>query len=127
MRHSPLYRVFIDTHFAASHQLHGYQGACRALHGHTWKVRIEIKTTFVDDVGISFDFKMLKELAHQTIDKLDHNHINDIPPFDELNPTAEHISRYIYDEIKVKLPEHAAMSEVTVWESDSYAISYSEK
>jgi len=122
-----LYRIFIDTHFAASHQLHGYNGPCRALHGHTWKVRVEVTTDQIDNVGISFDFKELKTITESIIQRLDHHHINDIPPFDKENPTAENLSRYIYEEVKKKLFAPVFISKVTVWESANYAISYSEE
>jgi len=122
-----LFRVFIDTHFAAAHQLHGYDGECRALHGHTWKVRVEIESSHQDEVGISFDFKTLKAQVRTVIDRLDHHHVNSVPPFDKINPTAENLAKYIYGEIKGQLPDHAIMSQVLVWESDHYAVSYFEK
>jgi len=122
-----LYKIFVETHFAASHQLHGYQGACKALHGHTWKIRVEVKTDQVDEIGISVDFKELKSDIRSIIDRLDHHHINEIPPFDKMNPTAENLSRYIYEEVQKTLPSHVGMSKVTVWESSNYAISYSEE
>ena len=122
-----MYTIFVDTHFAASHQLHGYQGACKALHGHTWKVRVEVKTDRLDEIGISMDFKELKSLIRSVIDRLDHVHINEIPPFDTINPTAENLSRYIYEEVNKELPPHVSVSKATVWESSNYAISYFEE
>ncbi len=122
-----MYRIFIDTHFAASHQLHGYQGMCKDLHGHTWKVRVEIVTNRTNEIGISFDFKELKSITESVIQRLDHGHINDIPPFDKENPTAENLARYIYREVRQKLPTFVRISQVTIWESAIYAISYSEE
>ena len=122
-----MYRIFIETHFAASHQLHGYEGPCRVLHGHTWKVRVEVETGQIDKIGISFDFKQLKSVTQSVIQRLDHHHINDIPPFDKVNPTAENLSKYIYEEVKKQLPRAIRISQVTVWESANYAVSYSEE
>lgn len=122
-----MYKIFIETHFAASHQLHGYQGPCKALHGHTWKVRVEIETDKINKIGISFDFKELKAITESVIKRLDHRHINDIAPFDKKNPTAENLSQYIHEEVKKNLPIHVRISQVVVWESASYAVSYSEK
>ena len=122
-----MFRVFIDTHFAAAHALHGYDGECRDLHGHTWKVRVEVQTDHQDAVGIGMDFKALKAQVRTVIDRLDHHHINAVPPFDKINPTAENLAKYIYDEVKGGLPAHAAMSQVVVWESDHYAVSYYEE
>jgi 6-pyruvoyltetrahydropterin/6-carboxytetrahydropterin synthase len=121
-----LYRIFIETHFAASHQLHGYQGLCKDLHGHTWKVRVEVETNETNDIGISFDFKELKAITQSVIQRLDHHHINDVEPFDKENPTAENLARYIFVEIKTLLPSSVRIHQVTVWESAYYAVSYSE-
>jgi len=121
-----LFRIFIETHFAASHQLHGYEGPCKALHGHTWKVRVEVETEKLNEIGISFDFKELKSITESVIDRLDHHHINDIPPFDKINPTAEHLAKYIYEEVANLIPNHVSISQVIVWESANYAVSYSD-
>lgn len=122
-----MYRIFIETHFAASHQLHGYQGLCKDLHGHTWKVRVEVETDKTNEIGISFDFKELKSVTESVIQKLDHVHINEVPPFDKENPTAENLARYIFGEVKKHLPSHVLMNQVVVWESANYAVSYSEE
>lgn len=121
-----MYRISIATHFDAAHQLHGYQGACGKLHGHAWKVKVEVQTNHINDIGISLDFKELKTITDTIIERFDHRHLNQVSPFDIKNPTAENLSRYIYEEIKKQLPSHVTISRVTVWESEKYAISYSE-
>jgi 6-pyruvoyltetrahydropterin/6-carboxytetrahydropterin synthase len=121
-----MYNVFIETHFAASHKLFGYQGLCKELHGHTWKVRVEVETDRINKIGISFDFKKLKMITESVIRKIDHKHLNDIPPFDTQNPTAENLSRYIFENVKEKLRSGIKLSRVTVWESSNYAVSYCE-
>ena len=121
-----VFTTSIETYFAASHQLHGYEGPCKALHGHTWKVRVEIQTEQIDDIGISFDFKKLKSVTETVLSRLDHKHINDTPPFDTINPTAENLARYIYRETWKQLPDAVAMHRVIVWESVNSAVSYSE-
>jgi len=122
-----MYTIFFETHFAASHQLHGYQGECKDLHGHTWKVRVEITSDQTNDIGISMDFRQLKEISRSVLELLDHRHINDVPPFDRINPTAENLSKFIYESVKIKLPDSVHMSRVTVWESVQYGITYSEQ
>jgi 6-pyruvoyltetrahydropterin/6-carboxytetrahydropterin synthase len=121
-----LYTVSIETHFSASHRLVGYCGPCESLHGHTWKVRVTIKTEQLDEIGITVDFKTLKAIIQSVVQKLDHHHINDIPPFDTINPTAENLASHLYHAVKEKMPSSVSMSEVTVWESARYAVSYSE-
>ena len=121
-----MYTIRYETHFAAAHQLHGYNGECSEIHGHTWRVRVEIQAHKTDEIGISFDFKQLKALTNKVVDRLDHNYINGIPPFDKENPTAENLARYCYTEVSGVLPDFVTMARVTVWESDQYAVTYEE-
>jgi 6-pyruvoyltetrahydropterin/6-carboxytetrahydropterin synthase len=121
-----MYRTFIETHFSAAHQLHGYPGHCGRLHGHTWKIRVEVETDQKDGIGISIDFKKLKEITHSCLEPFDHHHINTVPPFDKENPTAENLARHLYREIRNRLPAHVRPVQVVVWESEHYAVSYFE-
>ena len=104
----------------------GYPGHCGDLHGHTWKVRVEVRTEETDSIGISIDFKELKQKTQTILNQLDHHYINEISPFDQQNPTAENLSRYIFKELQKILPSHTHLTQVTVWESENYAASYLE-
>jgi 6-pyruvoyltetrahydropterin/6-carboxytetrahydropterin synthase len=121
-----MYRTFIETHFSAAHQLRGYPGHCGRLHGHTWKIRVEVETDKIDGIGISIDFKKLKEITQSCLEPFDHHHINVIPPFDNENPTAENLARHLYREIQKRLPAHIRTVQVIVWESEHYAVGYFE-
>jgi 6-pyruvoyltetrahydropterin/6-carboxytetrahydropterin synthase len=121
-----LYKILIETHFDAAHQLNGYVGQCGRLHGHTWKVHVEVLTHKINEIGISLDFKVLKAITEDVIKHFDHQDLNKVAPFDQINPTAENLSRYIYQEIEKQLPSAIQIKEVTIWESDKYAVSYSE-
>ncbi len=121
-----MFEIFYETHFSASHQIHGYRGVCSGLHGHTWKVAVEFRTHRTDEIGISFDFKEIKEIVQTVIERLDHKHINEISPFNKKNPTAEYLAQYIYEEVRKLIPDHIQMSKVTVWESDKYGVTYLE-
>jgi len=122
-----IYRTFVDTTFSAAHQLRDYKGSCGEMHGHTWKVRVEVETDSLDDIGMTLDFKDLMIKSNSVIKRFDHRCLNQISPFDKENPTAENIARYIYNEVKKNLPEHIKISEVIVWESANYGVKYSER
>lgn len=122
-----IYRTFVDTTFSAAHQLRDYKGSCGEMHGHTWKVRVEVETGGLDKIGMTLDFKDLMMKANTVIKRFDHRCLNQISPFDKDNPTAENIARYIYSEVEKILPEHIKISEVIVWESANYGVKYSEK
>jgi 6-pyruvoyltetrahydropterin/6-carboxytetrahydropterin synthase len=121
-----LYRTFVETHFTAAHQLHGYPGHCGRLHGHTWKVRVEIETPHVDEIGLSIDFRDLKRRIEVPLNRLDHFHLNEVPPFDRENPTAETLARFIFHEVKKDIPAGFSLCQVTVWESEHHGVTYSE-
>ncbi len=93
----------VHTHFSSAHSLRGYQGNCEELHGHNWKVGVQIAAETLDNLGMVIDFKVLKQKLHQIIQRLDHKHLNDLPPFDALNPSSENIAFYIFQELKKSL------------------------
>ena len=122
-----MYKTFVDMTFSAAHQLRNYEGSCGELHGHTWKVRVEVETEGLDNIGMTIDFKDLKEKADSVIGRFDHRCLNQISPFDKENPTAENIAKYVYVEMKELLPDKLDIIEVIVWESANYGVKYSER
>ena len=122
-----MYEVSVDETFAAAHNLRGYKGKCENLHGHNYKVRVTLSGKEVDSVGLLYDFVHLKQVIQSVIRSLDHKYLNELPPFDVLNPSAENIARYIYDQAAKQLhqaPNGAEVSSITVWESDVTAATY---
>lgn len=118
-----MYALAIKSDFAASHLLKGYEGKCKNLHGHTWKVEMVIASEKLDKVGMVADFALLKKQLKEFLETLDHTHLNDVPYFKDVNPTTEHIARYIYEEFPKKFPP-LSLKRVTVWESDCASVTY---
>jgi len=121
-----MYKVSATLTFAAAHSLRGYEGACENLHGHNWVVTATLGTDKLDDVGIAYDFKDLKQNLNEIINKFDHQFLNEIEPFDKLNPTSENLAKYIFDSLAEKLPEHIWVVSIEVGESEKYSASYEE-
>lgn len=119
-----MYDLMIRGHFDAAHALHGYPGECRNLHGHTWDIEVIVRGSELDEIGIVYDFKTLKQDLAAVLDPLDHAYLNDVPPFDVLNPTAEHLSRYIYEQLEGRVGPQVRVLEVAVWESPIAKITY---
>lgn len=121
------YRMKIVTDFAAAHLLRGYPGICSRLHGHNWKVDVEVIAAELDEIGMGMDFRDIKAATNELIGALDHRNLNEIPPFDEINPTAENISAYIFEGLSKKLNnERVSVNAVTIWETDRASVTYSE-
>jgi len=125
---NPCYTLKVVTDFAASHALRNYEGACQRLHGHNWKVEVEAKAYQLNDAGMAVDFKAIKSATNQVLDGLDHYHLNDISPFDKINPTAENIAGFLYKEISKLINDNSvSVSSVTVWETERACARYSEE
>lgn len=121
-----MYVISVDSHFDAAHHLRDYQGECSQLHGHRWRINVKVKKEEANAIGICIDFKDLRGLVNSVVQRFDHQHLNQIAPFDEMNPTAENLAKFFFDEIKNLLPQDTIMSEVTVWESEKQSVTYYE-
>lgn len=124
-----MFEVTVEKSFAAGHALRGYKGKCENVHGHNYKIRVTLVGEHLDNIGLLYDFKDLKADIVRTVDRLDHQFMNDIPPFDKLNPSAENLARYFYEESEKYLaaanPTNGVrIKSVTVWETDVTTATY---
>ena len=120
-----MYEVTIQRHFDAAHALRGYAGRCENLHGHRYEVAVCLAATQLNEIGLAFDFTELKRVLDETVlSRLDHTNLNETPPFDRINPSAENLARFICEQLEEALPQ-PQLSWVRVWESpDAYATYY---
>ena len=124
----PCYTLKVTLDFAAAHQLRDYPGECSQLHGHNWKLEVEIEANALDDMGMGLDFKVIKEHARAVTDRLDHQHLNELEPFVTVNPTAENIAAYIYRELGTRLNnDRVRVGAITLWETERACVRYTEK
>jgi 6-pyruvoyltetrahydropterin/6-carboxytetrahydropterin synthase len=125
-----MYEVTVEDSFAAGHYLREYKGKCENPHGHNYKVRVTLAGATLDKAGLLLDFKDLKEVMKHVIDRLDHQMLNEIEPFIVLNPSAENLAKYFYDEtngrLKAVTSGRVAVKDVTIWETDTTTARYSE-
>ena len=117
----------IVTDFASAHSLRDYPGDCARLHGHNWQVEVSVCSEVLDDSGIAIDFREIKKQTKLVVKRLDHQYLNEIKPFDVLNPTAENIAKYFFDEIALLITnKDVKVKEVMIWETPRSAVTYSE-
>jgi 6-pyruvoyltetrahydropterin/6-carboxytetrahydropterin synthase len=125
-----MYEVTVERSFAAGHYLRNYKGKCENPHGHNYKVRVTLHGVELDKAGLLLDFKDLKDVMKDVIERLDHQMLNDIEPFTRLNPSAENIAKYFYDETDSRLRSltggRVSVKDVTVWETDATTARYSQ-
>lgn len=122
------WRLTITQDFSSSHQLRNYGGKCENMHGHNFGVEVVVEGDKLDDrVHYLVDFKELKRQTKSVLERLDHKHLNEVPPFDEINPSSENIAMFIYGELKPALPAEVRLVEVSVSEKDSSKATYWEE
>ena len=124
-----MFEVSVEATFAAAHQLRNYKGKCENLHGHNYKVRVRVGGPKLNATGLVADFGEVKAVLREIVGRLDHRFLNEIEPFIELNPSAENIALYFYEELDKGLREGASevpihVSEVVVWETDTSSATY---
>lgn len=121
------YQVVVAQFFDAAHYLRDYPGNCSNIHGHTWKVELSLTGSQLDSLGMLIDFRAIRSKLSQVLDRFDHNLINDLPPFDAINPTAENLAYYIFSQLKDQFPD-CHIKQVRVWESElTCAVYYEEE
>jgi len=121
-----MYQVCVEQDFDAAHSLRGYGGKCETLHGHRFRVVAKVKSSVVNEIGIAYDFTELKQHLRDIIASFDHANLNDIAPFDKINPSSENLATTIYNELQPKLAgAPVCLSSVEVWESPQSGVSYS--
>ena len=121
------YTLKILADFASAHTLRGYPGACARMHGHNWKVEVEVVARQLDQIGMGVDFKVIKQATRDIAAKLDHRYLNDLEPFDRINPTAENIAAYFHAELSARLNgPRIRVQAVTLWETERACVRYVE-
>jgi 6-pyruvoyltetrahydropterin/6-carboxytetrahydropterin synthase len=122
-----MFEVAVEQSFASAHALRNYKGRCENVHGHNWKVRVVIEGEKLDATGMLVDFLDVKSLLGEILDRIDHQFLNEIPPFDSINPSAENIAEYFYQQLTGKFaetPVPVRIREVKIWETEIQSATY---
>ncbi len=125
-----MFEVTVEAGFSSGHYLRNYRGKCENPHGHNYKVFVTLIGTELDEAGLLLDFKLLKQVMRPVVDRLDHQMINDLEPFTTLNPSAENLARYFYQQTSQQLSEMTAgrvrIKDCTLYETDTSFARYYE-
>ena len=122
-----MYEVTVKTGFSAAHQLRYYDGKYENLHGHNWTVIVTVETMELDKIGLGVDFVVLKKNVADILSRLDYKNINEVPPFDLKNPSAENISRWLFGELAALMnSDNARLKRVEIKEFDDCGAAYFE-
>lgn len=122
-----MFYLRVRDDFAAAHYLRGYKGKCEALHGHNWKVELEVGIEKLDETGLAMDYKDLKQILREIIERFDHTELNRLDEFFSKNPTTENIAIIIHNRAREHLKNfNVKKIAITIWESDDSSCRYEE-
>lgn len=116
-----MFEVSVREHFDAAHYLRGYMGKCENMHGHRYQVMVTVRVQDVDEIGLAYDFAVLKRHLREILGRFDHVCLNDVPPFDRINPSSENIATTIFEEL---LNRGLPVSSIQVYESPDSCVTY---
>src|ERR1700683_1967611 len=123
-----MFQVSVEETFSAGHALRGYRGKCENVHGHNYRVGVKLEGPQLDSIGLLCGFTEVKVAFREIIGRLAHQFINDLEPFRTVNPSAENLAKYFYDEMQrglKNLPPGARITDAIVWETDTSQAKYS--
>ncbi len=125
-----MFELTVERGFSSGHYLRNYKGKCENPHGHNYKVRITLCGSELDAAGLLLDFRDLKQVMRPVIDRIDHQMLNDLEPFTTINPSAENLARYFYQETNRQLSDMTSgrvrVKDCTIYETDTTTATYYE-
>jgi 6-pyruvoyltetrahydropterin/6-carboxytetrahydropterin synthase len=123
-----MYEVTVEAGFSSGHYLRNYCGKCENPHGHNYKVKVTLSGERLDSTGLLVDFKDLKKVMQPVLEYLDHQMINDLAPFTTVNPSAENLARYFFEETAKQMRSitdgRVDVKSCTVFETDTSSATY---
>ena len=123
-----MYKIKVQSNFNAAHNLRGYRGRCERLHGHNWKVELEVASQRLNKLSLVCDFKEVKKRLEKVLATLDHTYLNKLPYFKKDNPSSEKIAEFIYHRFKKLIKEkNLVLKKVSVWETENSCAVFSEE
>ena len=120
-----MYEIAVEQDFEAAHYLRGYRGKCEKMHGHHFRVVDRLRARKLDEIGIAYDFTVLREKLGRILALFDHTCLNEVAPFDSINPTSENIASTVFGELQRALKgDGVTVTSIQVWESPRSSVTY---
>jgi 6-pyruvoyltetrahydropterin/6-carboxytetrahydropterin synthase len=120
-----MWEISQETVVAAAHQLRLTPGEGERLHGHNWRIKAVVRAQKLDERGFVLDFADLGRVLRELVEPYEHVFLNEIPPFDDVNPTAENIARVVADNLATRFDDdRVRVARVEVWENDTCCATY---
>lgn len=120
-----MWEISQETVVGAAHQLRLTPGEGERLHGHNWRIKAFVRASRLDACGFVLDFAELGRVLRELVEPYEHVFLNEVAPFDDVNPTAENIARVVADNLAAKFDDdRVKVARVEVWENDVCGATY---
>jgi len=119
-----MFTISVETHFWASHQLVLPDGSKEPLHHHNWLVTADVGSDTLNDMAVVMDFHELKQMLDNIAAEFSNKALNETGCFQQNNPSAENVAKYIYDKLRTKLPEGVKLRNIKVVEQPGCSAKY---
>lgn len=120
-----MHEILHETVVSAAHQLRFTTGDAERIHGHNWRIRAHVRAERLDERGMVVDFYELERVMRKLVSPYEHVMLNEVAPFDDLNPTAENFARVVADALQTEIgDERVSVHRIEVWETDTCAAVY---
>jgi len=121
-----MYSLCVESEISSAHRLNLYQGECQRTHGHNWKIKATVSGSELDELGMVIDLMVLRQMLNDCLGQFDHRLLNEVPPFDQMNPTSENLARHIFEWLKKNVPAKIRVDQVEIFETDRLSVTYRE-
>lgn len=121
------FSVRVEARFESAHFLRSYRGISEPLHGHSYRVEaeLELRGGALDEDELAVDFVEAGRKLREIASRLDYGCINDIAPFDRLNPTAENVARWFQQQLQQGMDSSGAVvTEIRLFEGPVNSVRY---
>jgi 6-pyruvoyltetrahydropterin/6-carboxytetrahydropterin synthase len=120
-----MFELRVKVDFPAAHHLEGYPGDCARPHGHNWVLEVFARSVKLDSIGMAMDFRTLKSAAKELIAPWDHQDLNLLADFKEINPSAEAIAKLAYERLAQAIDgAETWIDRVLLWENERCSATY---
>jgi 6-pyruvoyltetrahydropterin/6-carboxytetrahydropterin synthase len=121
-----MFIISVERHFRASHQLVLPDGSKEPVHEHDWVVTVEVSSEKLNNMGVVMDFQSLQAMIDKIIAGFSNIALENIDYFQQNNPSAENVAKYIYKKLRIGLSGGVELLNVRVVEEPGCSAVYCE-
>lgn len=118
-----MFELSLEREFCAAHAI-TMKGDVEPRHGHNWRLVVTVAGETLDDDGLLCDFHLVEQSLDRVLGRFHNADLNETPPFNEVNPTAENVVKHVAESMVALLPAGVRVVRVSVSEAPGCTATY---